>query len=67
MAEIVRIQERLAKSAMRAPKVEGKGKILLFTGTRYERRHSEVIPPAAMAAQLPPPRNQSAARDPASV
>lgn len=67
MAEIVRIQERLAKSGMRAPKAEGAAKILLFTGARYERRHSEPMPAGAMAAQLPAARSQATGLDPASV
>ncbi|MGV8936055.1 MAG: hypothetical protein ACOH2J_02970 [Allorhizobium sp.] len=67
MAEIVRIQERLAKGASRPIKADGAAKILLFTGARYERRQSEAMPSAAMTAQLPAPRSQAPGRDPAAL
>lgn len=52
MADVVRLQEWLAKTSKREPlRRDGPAQILLFTGVRYERLTPAMLSPRGKAAK----------------
>ncbi|MFA7415386.1 MAG: hypothetical protein WC048_12965 [Rhizobium sp.] len=64
MADIVRLQDRLAKSQKRAREGPCEAVVLMFTGVRYEYRDGSLVRAGVMAGEIPAVPGPKAGKDP---